>query len=406
MAVDILSGLVTVATVMLAGISLVLLVPALTLLVECVTALRWPSRPGATSAAPSLALLMPAHNEATGISQTLATLVPQLFPHDRLLVVADNCTDDTAAVARQAGATVVERVDPQRRGKGYALDFGLQQLAADPPEVVVLVDADCDVYPGAVAALAQQAQRTQRPCQGIYLMETPAQPSLKDGVSAFAFKVKNQVRPLGLFNLSQPCLLTGTGMAAPWSALTEVNLASGHIVEDMKLGLDLAVAGHAPRFCPAAKVISRLPDSDQAATSQRTRWEHGHLQVVRSLAPTLLGQALRQRRLDLLALALELAVPPLSLLVMLTVALAGINGLWGGITQQWLPTQITLAALAAVGVAIGAAWARHGRSDLSLAQLAAIPLYILGKIPLYFKFLVKPQQDWVRTERSSSKSGR
>src|SRR5205085_6347229 len=89
--------------------------------------------PGA-SRRPRVAVLMPAHNEAAGIAASLATVTPQLVAGDRLLVVADNCVDDTAAVAAAAGAEVVQRRDTTRRGKGYALGFGLRHLAPDPPE--------------------------------------------------------------------------------------------------------------------------------------------------------------------------------------------------------------------------------------------------------------------------------
>ena len=79
----------------------------------------------------------------------------QLEPGDRLLVVADNCTDHTAAVARAAGAEVLERRDAERRGKGYALAAGVDTLRAGPPDVVVIVDADCRPAAGAIDRLVR-----------------------------------------------------------------------------------------------------------------------------------------------------------------------------------------------------------------------------------------------------------
>jgi cellulose synthase/poly-beta-1,6-N-acetylglucosamine synthase-like glycosyltransferase len=385
--------------VLLSG-SILFLIPCLFLLIECLFSLAGRSSlPTAQGPLPNLAVLVPAHNEAMGIDQTLATIMPQLPENGQIIVIADNCTDTTAAVARQAGAKVIERHNPQLRGKGYALDFGIQHLANHPPEVVVFVDADCNLLPGSLHALAQQTQIRQRPCQAVYLMEKPQQPSTKDGISALAFRVKNLVRPLGLWRLGQPCLLTGTGIALPWSSISQVDLASGHIVEDMKLGLDLALAGYAPQLCPPAQVLSRLPEGEQAATTQRTRWEHGHLKVMLEYAPKLFGQTLAQRRLDLLALGLEISILPISLLVIVALTMLGITGLGSWLTQNWLPFQTTAIATAAIGSAISLAWLRFGRADLSLKQLVSIPFYLLWKIPLYLQFLVKPQQDWVRTER-------
>src|SRR5262249_44966332 len=145
----------------------------------------------------------------------------------------------------------------------------------------------------------------------------------------FAFKFKNLVRPLGLARLGFPCLLTGTGMAFPWQTLRDVKLASGNIVEDMQMGLDLAAAGHPPRLCSDARVSGDLPGSEQAAVGQRKRWEHGHLQTLFTQVPRLTAAAVRRGKPSLFGLALELSVPPLSLLFLLwAVVLAAAIGLW------------------------------------------------------------------------------
>lgn len=381
--------------------AIALLIPSATFFLECIVALfcPWPMSRSAQALQPRLAVLMPAHNEALGIRATLVPLLAQLAPGDRCLVVADNCEDETAAIARQAGATVLERQDAERRGKGYALDYGLQALAADPPQVVILVDADCEVGPGMINELAQQVMATQRPVQSVYLMEQPPQPGPKDAVSAFAFKVKNLVRPLGLAQLGQPCLLTGTGMAFPWQAIRSVNLASGNIVEDMQLGLDLAIAGYAPQLCATAQVTGRLPQQNDAAQSQRTRWEHGHLQTLFTQGPRLLQAAWQQRRFDLAMLALDLCVPPLSLLVLMWLGLSAIALLVGFMGASWLPAGLLAGSGVMLLTAILGSWAKFGRTELPALTLLSVPFYILWKIPLYLKFLVKPQAQWVRTER-------
>lgn len=349
-----------------------------------------------------VAVLVPAHNEELLIGQTLAAIVPQLKPHDRVVVVADNCTDATAELAQAAGAIVLERHNAQQRGKGYALDHGLRFLRANPPDVLVIVDADCHCHPGALPTLAHTAHQLQRPIQSLYLLDSPPDPSLKDLISSFAMTVKNGVRMRGLGHFGLPCPLGGTGMAFPWAALGTVDLASGHIVEDMKLGLDLAIAGYPPLFWGAAKVTGSLPSEAAASTSQRTRWEHGHLQVLRDYVPVLAQAALRQRRFDLAVMALDLAIPPLSLLVLLWVGLAIAAGLLLLLGGSWIPALLMAIAGALLGSAILAAWAGFARQQLPAQKLLAIPLYILWKIPLYFKFLVKPQSDWVRTERDSN----
>jgi len=389
-------------------VALLLAIPVTVLFVECMAALLPTRSPGklATIAFPKTAVLVPAHNEAIGIRRVLEELLPQLSQTDRLIVIADNCTDETAVIARAIGATVIERRDTTRRGKGYALDYGISFLADDPPDVVVIVDADCIVQPGTLQRIARQAAVTQQPAQALYLMEQPVKPKPKDAVSALAFLVKNLVRPRGLARLNLPCLLTGTGMAFPWSAIRNASLASGNIVEDMQLGIDLAIADCPPLFCHNTRVTGLLPQQEQAATSQRTRWEHGHLQTILTQVPKLISAALGQKRLSLLAIALDLSVPPLSLLIMVWIAATGISLLASLLGVSWLPTLVLAIEGLLIFVAILAAWLRFGRTELPVRTLLAVPLYLLWKIPLYFTFLVRPQTEWVRTERDGGSTPR
>jgi cellulose synthase/poly-beta-1,6-N-acetylglucosamine synthase-like glycosyltransferase len=382
-------------------VSLILLIPIGVLFLECLAALL--SSHNSTSEVklprPKVAILIPAYNEAAGIAATISTILPQLTPDDRLLVIADNCTDETATIARNSGASAIERQDTQRKGKGYALDFGLQSIESAPPEVVIMVDADCICEPDSIEKLARVAVASQAPVQATYLMEQPPNPTPKDSVSALAFLVKNLVRPSGLKELGFPSLLTGTGMAFPWSVIRGISLASSNIVEDMQMSLDLAIAGTPTVFCPEAKVTGCLPKQEQAAKSQRTRWEHGHLQTLLTQTPRLAAASLQQKRLDLMAIALDLAVPPLSLLVAMWLGAFAVSLLAAILGISALPAVVLAIEGLLILISIVGAWAKFGREAISGSTLLSVPFYILWKIPLYFGFLVKRQTKWVRTER-------
>ena len=389
-----------------------LLVPVAVVCVECLAALlpRRRARPADGGPRPRVAVLIPAHDEEPVIGRTLRSIVPQLklAEGDRLVVVADNCGDGTAGVARSAGAEVVERRDGARRGKGYALDAGLRHLGGggggggggSPPDIVVMMDADCDVADGSIDALVAQVGATGRPAQAVYLMTYPAESMRRHAVSALAFLVKNHVRPRGLARLGLPCLLTGTGMAFPWRTIRGAELASGNIVEDMQLGIDLALDGHSATFCEEARVTGQLPTRARAALGQRTRWEHGHLRTLLSQAPRLVKSGLTGGRLTNLALALELSVLPLSLLIFFLVLAAAAMlaaALWLG--ASWLPALLLCGGLAALFVCVLLAWVRFGRQTLPATALAAAPVYVLWKLPMYATFLRRGQKEWVRTER-------
>ncbi|MDJ0659790.1 MAG: glycosyltransferase [Crocosphaera sp.] len=348
---------------------------------------------------PDFKILIPAHNEEAVIETTLNSILSQVSSPDNIIVIADNCTDQTSAISQQYGVTVLERKDDQNRGKGYALDYGLNYLKNNPPSIILLIDADCYIHPETIKKLIRESSVEQKPIQALYLLEKPQNPSPKDLISALAFLVKNQVRSTGLYQLGLPCLLAGTGMAFPWEVLQKISLASGNIVEDMQLGIDLALSGYSPIFCPDAQVTGILPQQTSAAKTQRTRWEHGHIQTILNQVPRLLKGAIIQRRFDLIGLALELSVPPLSLLVMLWIATILITITAGLFGFSWLPTIILAIAgfCLVIGVLIG--WAKFGRQEIPGFALLTIPFYLLWKIPLYFAFLIRPQSQWVRTER-------
>jgi cellulose synthase/poly-beta-1,6-N-acetylglucosamine synthase-like glycosyltransferase len=381
-------------------------VPAGVLFMQLMAAVTSPATSdeadAATPPADTLAVLMPAHNEAAGITAAIAAVRAQFGPRDRLLVVADNCSDATAAVARASGAEVTERVDVERRGKGYALDHGVRALERDPrgpPAVVVIVDADCIVAPRALERLARCCVASGRPVQALYLMRAPTPAALGLRIAEFAWLVKNKLRPLGGAAMGWPCQLMGTGMAFPWALIRNAPLASGHLVEDMQLGLDLAGAGAAPVFCPQALVHSVFPSDAAGARAQRTRWEHGHLSVIASAGPRLLARALARRDAKLAAMALDLTVPPLAALVLAIGALLVIDLGWWWLAGDRRQAGVAVLALALLGAGVMAAWWRDGRQIVSWRELLGMPLYVAAKIPVYVRLFTRRQVEWVRTKR-------
>ena len=379
--------------------------PAFALLVLTVAAGRRPppALPDPTPASRArVAILVPAHNESANVLPTIACLLPQLGPGDRLLVVADNCTDDTAVLARAAGATVVERFDSQLRGKGYALAFGVDRLRADPPDVVLVVDADCTVTPGAVARIGTLAAKLGRPVQMLNLMHAAPRAGVRLRTLEFAMVVKNLVRPYGACRLGGACHLMGTGMALPWPLIARADLATGHIAEDMKLGIELAAAGHAPLLSLDAEVSSAFPEDERTARAQKSRWEHGHLALLTAELPRMLRAAVASGRPALWVMALDLLIPPLALYFValsaaLLVALA-LGLAWPSLAAgAW----ILAAGACAFAAAVLLAWFRYGRHLLGARELLTAPLYAAWKIPVYVAYALRRRSGWVRTRRKS-----
>jgi cellulose synthase/poly-beta-1,6-N-acetylglucosamine synthase-like glycosyltransferase len=392
----------TIVDVLLVLLAAWLAIPCLVMIVECLAASPRIERASPPCEhRPRIAVLVPAHNEEVGIHDTVAALRADIDPGDRLLVVADNCTDGTADLASAAGAEVVRRMAPQHKGKGYALAFGVEALSKNPPDVVVVVDADCRIEEGGIAKLANLSMGAGRPAQAEYLFLPPGRSDPRTAISTLALTVRNCVRPRGLHRLGLPCPLTGSGMAFPWRLVQAMPELGANLVEDMILGIELGLRGTPPLACPEVTIKSTLPVGARAQMNQRRRWECGHLASLRTYGPRLFFAGLARRQLDLIAMALDLMVPPLALLALLLMGAGGLSALNVALGGSQAPLLTIAAATVVLTLAVVTAWSRFARAVLPLRGLATIPFYIAWKVPLYVGHLLRRKPgEWQRTART------
>ncbi|MEG4004254.1 MULTISPECIES: glycosyltransferase family 2 protein [unclassified Microcoleus] len=376
-------------------------VPLLTFCLEVVLGLSKPRTSSDLAAQGTTCIIMPAHDEAVGIGEALDKLIAALPEAARILVVADNCSDNTAELARACGVNVVERDDPARRGKGFALACGRDWLKKLPPDCVIVLDADCYSDRDSLVALTGAALRHQLPVQASYSFEPDLNAAPKVQISNFAFWVKNVVRQKGSHRMGGAAVLTGTGMAFPWELFEKLDLATGNITEDLALAVDLALCGRASLFLEDARVLSKAASVD-ATLAQRSRWEHGFLSMAQRYSMPLLlkGLLLVDKRIFLLGL--HLLVPPLVLLLTIAAALVMLLvcfALWSNLA---MPTAILSGMMIATMLCVLAAWFGGGRTHLSAGALMMVPLYVIWKIPVYVRFLSGKRSGWVRTDRTST----
>ncbi len=373
--------------------------PLLYFSIECLAGLMPATQPySREQRPPPFAVLIPAHNEALGIADVIAAVRAQLRSCDRVVVVADNCGDETANIARAAGAELIERFDLGKRGKAYALARGRMLLRRRPPGVVIVLDADCTPEAGALELLAATASSQQAAVQGRYLLFATASTSPLVRISTFAFLIKNSVRQRGLQRLSGTALLQGTGMAFPWPMFDPAPLETASLVEDLKLGLDLVLAGRTVRFEDRAGFVSQA-SSQSATVGQRTRWEHGMLATAGHYAPRLLGSGLRGHGAHL-CLAANLLVPPLLLLIVISAVVTLVLASLAVTKAIVAPLGLTMAAELMATLALFATWRRWGRELLPAPLLLRMPYYLAWKLPIYGRFITRRQRDWIRTGRT------
>jgi 1,2-diacylglycerol 3-beta-glucosyltransferase len=383
-------------------------VPALYLDVLAMAALRYRPPGSDAEGGPRLAVVVPAHDEAQLIGACVRSLLDQSYDARRyeVVVVADNCSDATARVAAEAGARVLVRDEPAVRGKGAALRFAFDRLLTepDPPDAVVVVDADSVADRRFLATLAGRAANGASVAQGESLLVDDGSP--RSALRAAAFLLVNRVRPAGRAVLGLPCHLAGNGMlfrrevlaAHPWEAFTSA--------EDLEYYLLLRRAGIHVAFAGGAVLYSPGPPSAAAAERQRLRWEGGKLHLARRRLPGLLAAGLRERRPLLLDAALDLAVPPLALLaaaagaglaVALVLEAAAIVPAWS------LATWAAAAGAIPVFVLVGLRAADAPPS--AYRALRHAPGFVVRKVSRSGALLRFRADTWVRTERAHEQGG-
>jgi 1,2-diacylglycerol 3-beta-glucosyltransferase len=391
---------VTVASTL---VSLPVLAPSVYLAMLSVLSRR--RTPKAASSTTHFDVIVPAHNEANGIGATIASLQAVAYPPSqyRILVVADNCTDDTAARAQAAGALVLERSSATERGKGYALEFAYAASMRDGfADAVVVVDADTSVSQNLLSAFSARFAAGADAVQAEYGVRN-ARDSWRTRLMAIALTLFHEVRSLGRERLGLSAGLRGNGMGFRLDTLRRVPPKAYSIVEDVEYGVSLALAGVRVEYVHEALVQGDMPATADASRSQRERWESGRWSMVKAHVPRLLKAARGGGGVVALDLAADLLVLPLTSLVGLTgvgFVASGVMALLGAV-----PALAVLPwALAVLGllIYIGRGIVLSGGGWRTLKDLAWAPAFALWKIAL----LLKPtgrKGEWVRTTRSDER---
>jgi hypothetical protein len=357
-----------------------------------------PAPPPATGT-PRVAVLIPAHDEGAGVRATVASVLAADWPADRLdvVVVADNCTDDTAAHAAAAGARVLERDAPDRRGKGRALAWAVERLRAEGPlpEAVVVVDADCTVDPGILRAFAARWAAGAPAVQARYLVSNPdAAPAAAARAAAFALAA--DVRPLGKDRLGLSCGLLGTGMGFTWEHLERHPWSSFGLTEDVERHLALVLAGERVVLAPETAVHSAMPESLDGATSQQSRWEAGKVALARRWTPQLVAAGVRERDPVRVHAGLELAVPPQSIIALTTAAGAAVATL----ARLRGPRRLALACGAAQAAFVTGGMLRMRAPAAAWRGLALAPALAARKAVVVARIATgRGPSGWERTAR-------
>ncbi|MFL6549209.1 MAG: glycosyltransferase family 2 protein, partial [Povalibacter sp.] len=350
-------------------------------------------------------LIVPAHNEASIIQRTVKSLRAVDWPADRfrVLVVADNCTDTTASIAREAGAEVLERHDTTHRGKGYALDYAFTSSRAKKwADAVLVVDADAEVSSNLLQAFASRLEQGAMAVQAHYGVLNP-NASWRTRLITIAKGAFHIVRSRAREHLRVSCGVRGNGWCVTHKLLEQVPYRAFSLTEDLEYGIDLGLAGVRVWYADEAHSDADMVSGEQVARKQRQRWEDGRFQLIRTKTLPLLAASFKKHSAVCFDLAADLLVLPLSYVALNAIALivaAALACWWNPAFIAWL--WLGVACVVSLVLYVLRGWQLSGIGLRGLLDLARAPGFLIWKIFLMLRR--RESGEWVRTGRETKPS--
>ena len=354
-----------------------------------------------------IAIVVPAHDEAPVIARTLRNLCAAARSDGAsdVVVVADNCSDDTSAIARDLGARVLERHDASRRGKGHALDHAFAILLREDYAAFAVVDADTLADDNFLVALRRTLGAGALAAQTRYTVLNGGD-APRTRLAEIALAAFNVLRPRGRERLGLSVGILGNGFALRREVLEAVPYTARSVVEDLEYHLRLVGAGIRVAFVDDTTVRGEMPTGEQGSRSQRARWEGGRLRMLRDHGPTLARAALRGRLRFIEPLAdlllLPLAYHTTALLAAMLAALLARALSDGALSAAALA--VAAVGLAVLGLHVLASMRVASLPWSRLLELTQVPGYLFWKLRMVSTTLAgaSERSRWVRTDRTGS----
>ena len=357
----------------------------------------------------SFAIAIPAHDEEAVLAETLGLLRAQNYPPNLfdVYVVADHCDDGTAQAARQSGAVCYERSEEPRGRKAYALQWLLERIltCGKDYDALVVFDADSRVDPGFLQAMNLALTPEHPVLQGKHVIVHPEE-SRFGGLAAVDMRLNNLLRNQARQNLGLSCRLMGDAMCFATEVIRSYGWPADSLGEDREYGLYLLTQGLRVGYVPEAVSYGQAAPGWKAAFTQRLRWYGGVLQIQKRYALKLLKSGLQKGDWAALDQAIELLLPPLSVLALLSVCVAAI---------QWLWPAVHLLFPLSMSVGIGVAWTVFpflglwidGAPASAYRSLVYSPFYLLWRLCIGLRARVQGRRvRWVRTRRQEEREAR
>ena len=347
-------------------------------------------------------IVIPAHDEEMFLGRLLSSIAAQAYPktHYDAIVVADNCTDNTASVAHEYGAVTYERRDLTEIGKGYALKYGIENMQQDKYDALVIVDADCTLDPNVLRVLDGYIESGCRILQSTSAPANPGQ-SWFTRLIDVSHCVSNEIILKGKKQLGLSIPLMGTGMCFTAQVLKQYGWSAFSVGEDWEFYIHLLSDGQRVVFAKEAKVFHQESSNLRQATSQRMRWSSGRVAIAMKYGLRLLLRSVYERDLHKMDGLLLLLLPNPSLGMNLTLVMLFCAAILTvvGFPKIFLIWFVALFVFQAGFFLSGILYAKEKAKTLQAVLLA--PVFLTWKMAIdLLSVCGMGRKKWVRTKRT------
>ncbi|MGL4851027.1 MAG: glycosyltransferase family 2 protein [Clostridium sp.] len=275
------------------------------------------------------AMIVAAHNEDVVISGIVDSMKKLNYPKDmyEVFVIADNCTDKTAEIARKHGANVYERFNKDKRGKGYALEWMFEKLfdMEKKFDAICIFDADNLVHEDFLKEMNSKMSEGYKVVQG-YIDSKNPNDSWISAAYSIAFWSQNRMFQLARRNVGFSNQLGGTGFAIDMSILKELGWGATCLTEDLEFTCKLVSNGEKVGWAHDAKIFDEKPLTLKQSWSQRKRWMQGFADVASRYFFKLTKKAIKERKWYIFDCALYVMQPFVTLLLGISAVLTIVQG--------------------------------------------------------------------------------
>lgn len=351
------------------------------------------------------AIVIPAHDEESGIIGTLASCKALDYPDGSydIVVIADNCSDSTAEICRNFGVEVIERFDQDNRGKGHALEYAFSRLMEKAYDAFVIIDADCTLDEDVLQTFSKILENGIEVAQLNYVVANPDSNSM-----SYALAVGNYIENVFYYEMKSrlglAVLLRGTGMMFKRDVLIKYPWKAYSITEDIEYGVELLRNGIPVHFVLRSSVYSDFPEHADQLVIQRTRWAKGNLSFGKRKAWELIVSGFRSKSLTLIDAGFGFLALSKPLIIASTILAALFSVVCIALKRNEFSWTILLSCLAVIFAQIvyyTSAMLAFGFSRKRFGLLLGAPVTLVKLIIITVKNLIvkAPPVNWERTPR-------